>query len=364
MFHWLLELSIYNLNFASVNASVNMINYSFAQLFNIKNLVKVTLEPQVWNRIRNIGINIRRRGVRARRKFHESKLKQTGINKQNLISISRTNTKASFELKFGAVNAMSLNNKSLSILETVLDYKLDILLITKTWINDEKADVLGDLNSSGYTFKIFPREDRRGGGIGLLFNDYLQINNLSHHNLTSFQYITCTIRSSQHSCNITLLGCYHPPPSKINIASDAVFIDQFGILLEDIISDAGNLIILGDMNIQVNKPDEVVPHDYLQMIEALDLEQLVTFPTHKSHNTLDHVIRKVHQPLQILSITQGDLLSDHNYVFGSCLSEASLKQHKTIEYWKIKAIGVNSYILYLEEIEKKMLPIMTLLILW
>ena len=152
--------------------------------------------------------------------------------------------------------------------------------------------MLGDLNSNGYTFKNFPIEDCRGGGIGLLFRDYLQINNVSHHNLISFQYITCTIGSSQHSCNISLLGCYHPPPSKINIASDAVFIDQFGILLEDIISDAGNLIILGDMNIQVNKPDEVIPQDYLQMIEALDLEQLVTFPTHKLGNTLDHVIKK------------------------------------------------------------------------
>ena len=336
-----------------------MINYSFAQLFDIKNLVKETLAPQVWNRIRNIGINLRRRGVRARRKFHESKFKQTKINKQNLISISRTNTKSTFELKFGNVNAMSLNNKSLSILETVLDHKLDILLNTENWINDEKADVLGDLNSNGYTFKNFPREDCRGGGISLLFSGYLQINNLIHHNLISFQYITCTIGSSQHSCNITLLGCYHPPPSKINTASDAVFIDQFGILLEEIISDAGNLIILGDMNIQVNKPDEVIPHDSLQMIEALDLEQLVTFPTHRLGNTWDHVIKKVHQPCPILNITKGDLLSDHNYVFGSCSSETSLKQHKTIECWKIKAIDVNSYILDLEEIAK-MFPMMIL----
>ena len=104
------------------------------------------------------------------------------------------------------------------------------------------------------------------------------------------------------------------------------------------------------MNIQVNKPDEVIPHDYPQMIEALDLEQLVTFPTHKTGNTLDHVIKKVHQPCQILNVTKGDLLSDHNYVFGSCLSETSLKQHKTMGYQKIKAIHVNSYILDLEEI--------------
>ena len=256
---------------------------------------------------------------------------------------------------FGTVNAMSLNNKSLSILETVLDQKLDILLITETWINDEKADVLGDLNSNGYTFKNFPREDCKGGGIGLLSSDYLQINNLSHYNLTSFQYITCTIGPSQHSCTITLLGCYHPHPSKINTASDAVFINQFGILLEEIIPDAGNLIILGDMNIQVNKPDEVIPHDYLQMIEALDLEQLVTFPTHRSGNMLDHVIKEVHQPCQILNITKGDLLLDHNYVFGSCASETSLKQHKSIEYWKIKAINENSYVLDLEEIVKNLL---------
>ena len=329
-----------------------MINYSFAQLFYIKNLVNVTLAPQVWNRIRQIGIISGRRSVRARRKFHESKFKQTKINKQNLISISRTNTKSTFELKFGNVNAMSFNNKSHSILETVLDHKLDTLLITETWINDEKADVLGDLNSNGYTFKNFPREDCRGGGIGLLSSDYLQINNLSHYNSTSFQYITCTIGSFQHSCTITLLGCYHPPPSKINTASDAVFIDQFGILLEEIISDAGNLIILGDMNIQVNKPDEVIPHDYLQMIETLDLEQLVTFPTHRSGNTLDHVIKNVHQPCQILNITNSDLLLDHNYVFGSCSSETSLRHHKTVEYQKIKAINVNSYILDLVEIAK------------
>ena len=161
-------------------ASVNMINksfqklsYSFSQLFDIKNLVKLTLSPYVWNRIRQIGINLRRRGVRVRRKFQESKFKQTKINKLNLISVSKTNTRSTFELKFGTVNAMSLNNKSLSILETVLDHKLDILLITETWINDEKSDVLGDLNSNGYTFKNFPREDHKGGGIGLLFSNHL-----------------------------------------------------------------------------------------------------------------------------------------------------------------------------------------------
>ena len=226
-------------------ASVNMINkllqklsYSFLQLLDIKSSVKITLSPHVWNRNRQISINSRRRGMRVRRKFWESKFIQTEINKQNLMSIFRTNTKSAFELKFGTVNAMSLNNKSLSILETVLDQKSDILLITETWINDEKADVLEDLNSNGYTFKNFPRDNHKGGGIGLLFSDHLQINNLSHYNLTSFQYLTCTIGSFQHSCTITLLGCYHPPPSKINTASDAVFIDQFGTLLGDIIPDA------------------------------------------------------------------------------------------------------------------------------
>ena len=56
--------------------------------------------------------------------------------------------------------------------------------------------------------------------------------------------------------------------------------------------------MLGDMDIQVKKPDEVIPHDYLQMIEALDLEELVTFPTNRLGNTLDHVIKKDHQPCQ------------------------------------------------------------------
>ena len=111
--------------------------------------------------------------MKARRKFQELNFKQTKINKQNLISVSRTNTKSTFVLKFGTVNAMSLNNKSLTILETVLDHKLNILLKAETWITDEKPDVLGDLNSNGYTFKNFPREHCKGGGIGLLFSNYL-----------------------------------------------------------------------------------------------------------------------------------------------------------------------------------------------
>ena len=106
------------------------------------------------------------------------------------------------------------------------------------------------------------------------------------------------------------------------------------------------------MNIHVNKPDDVIPHNYLQMIEAVDLSQLVTFSTHKSGNTLDHVIKKVHQSCQILNLTKGDQLLDHNYVFGSCSSETSLKWCKTIEYWKIKAINKTSYIWDLDQIVK------------
>ena len=151
-----------------INKSFQKLSYSFSQLFDIKNSVKITISPYVWNRIRQIGINSRRIGVRVRRKFWESKFKQTKINKLHLISVSRTNTKSTFELKFGNVNVMSLNNKSLNILETVLDHKLDILLITEIWINDKKSDVFGGLNSNGYTFKNFPKEDWKGGGIGLL----------------------------------------------------------------------------------------------------------------------------------------------------------------------------------------------------
>ena len=88
------------------------------------------------------------------------------------------------------------------------------------------------------------------------------------------------------------------------------------------------------------------------MTEALDLSQFVTFSTHKSGNTLDHVIKKAHQSCQILNLTKGDQLSDHKYVFGSSSSETSLKWCKTIEYQIIKAINENSYILDHEEIVK------------
>ena len=72
---------------------------------------------------------------------------------------------------------------------------------------------------------------------------------------------------------------------------------------------------MGDLNIHVNNledPDNILLQNWLK---AFGMINHVTFPTHTSGNTLDLVLSKHKQQLQILSVQPGLSVSDHTKVF-------------------------------------------------
>lgn len=68
------------------------------------------------------------------------------------------------------MNARSLCNKTLIAQDFVVDYKVDLLWITETWLHMEGSEVtIGELCPNGYRFLHTPRLAGRGGGVGLLY---------------------------------------------------------------------------------------------------------------------------------------------------------------------------------------------------
>ena len=67
-----------------------------------------------------------------------------------------------------------MRNKTADFVDYVSERKYDLVAITETWL--QPRDVLRtELCPPGYKFIDFPRQERIGGGIGLLFKDSLRV---------------------------------------------------------------------------------------------------------------------------------------------------------------------------------------------
>ena len=72
-----------------------------------------------------------------------------------------------------------------------------------------------------------------------------------------------------------------------------------------------NMIILGDLNLHLNDPNDLVAGQFMENLEALGLYQCVTFPTHKSNNTLDVIISDIISKIKPIYVRAGEFISDH-----------------------------------------------------
>ena len=86
------------------------------------------------------------------------------------------------------------------------------------------------------------------------------------------------------------------------------FIDELTTLLENIVSNTGNLYLVGDFNIKLSRyPNAQTFQDFL---ECFSFQNHVKFSTHLSGNTLYLVISK-NDDSSITNLSRSDMLADH-----------------------------------------------------
>ena len=87
--------------------------------------------------------------------------------------------------------------------------------------------------------------------------------------------------------NRTILAIYHPPASTHYKTSNSDFIDQLTHLLTTIGSENTNIVLLGDLNLHIDNPDDPDAGQLIATLEAFGLEQQIKFPTYQLGHTLD-----------------------------------------------------------------------------
>ena len=141
--------------------------------------------------------------------------------------------------------------------------------------------------------------------------------------------------SNYHQKTIYLRLIYRPPDGSV-----LQFYQELTTYLEQNINTTGDTLLMGDLNIHTNDPENQDTITCEDTIESLGLRNQVSLPTHRLQNTLDIIITAEDSSI-ILDTHQGSLFSDHYIVHYTLTTPSKLTELKRITYRKTKDISID-----------------------
>ncbi len=195
-------------------------------------------------------------------------------NPNNLRTVPLSSTTL-LSVPIGLWNCQSAVNKAVFIPSIATHSGLNLMALTETWIKPEDTATPAAL-STNFTFSHTPRTIGRGGGTGLLISNEWKFELLpSPTGNSSFESHAITIT---HPAKIHVVVVYRPPGQLGD------FLEELDVLLSNFPEDGTPLVLLGDFNIHLEKPQAT---DFNTLLTSFDLKRVSTTATHKSGNRLD-----------------------------------------------------------------------------
>ena len=214
-------------------------------------------------------------------------------------------------------------------METAADSDADIMLLSETWLRSRKNNVTAIVDEFGYSLHHTIRKHRAketGGGVGVLVKKTLNAKQIKTTKFQTFEHHALKINVVGNTW-ITFVSIYRLDYEPID-----KFFTEFTQLLQMTISE--KCIIAGDINIHCDNADDRHTKQLKNLLEAFNLTQFISEPTHKKGHTLDVVIARLEDTAIGDVEVEDSGLSDH-YLLGFSVDCAAARCHyKTITYRK------------------------------
>ncbi|XP_061141855.1 uncharacterized protein LOC133158583 [Syngnathus typhle] len=144
--------------------------------------------------------------------------------------------------------------------------------------------------------------EKRVGGVALISNSELSFRPRSINVFKTFEVLT--VRSTAlPSFYLTVI--YRPP------GAYSGFLDEFSEFVADLVFNADNIIIMGDFNIHMNLPSELLTSAFQTLTDTFGFTQAVQAATHKNGNTIDLVLSRGLATSNIAVLPYTTVLSDY-----------------------------------------------------
>ena len=302
---------------------IMVIHYNRSQLLSLYSPPgkSIKLNNQVLSTLKEYGI-LTYRGKRAGRPRTRVKDTNNGVHWSNLTKIKTDKTfylneNRKCRLHISTVNTRSVRGKSAELIQHVFEEKIDICVITETWLQPDGDDVVrGELRQDGYSLDDVPRLDRKGGGIALLHRENLKVSrNPTSNSFQSFEYAEWKV--SFRNFVFLVVGVYRPPYSEKHPVTQTMFITEFSDQLENLSLTPDPIVILGDFNLHLDDKTDYYSTQFLKCLQSFGFKQHVSMPTHTSGHILDLIITRKGDKISDVSRPRASyFISDH--CFASC----------------------------------------------
>jgi hypothetical protein len=246
---------------------------------------------------------------------------------------------SSSSLKFLLWNAQSIRQKTQLTRDFMSEHDVDVSLIVETWLTANDLVEICDLEQNEYFFLNTPRENRIGGGIGVLAKKGLKVEKVKTPKTITFENMEILITSGGKQT--TVITIYRAESSARRKYSMDEFYTEFSKFLSSYQCCNHELIITGDFNFHMNKPNDPRAKRFSELLEMFDLTQHVTGPTHKSGNTLDLIITR--KKSLFTGYFTSDLNSDHNCILFDVKMGRGTDKSKIVRFRKTKNIDLENF---------------------
>ena len=128
------------------------------------------------------------------------------------------------------------------------------------------------------------------------------------------------------------------PPSRVNGIKIATFCEEFSDYLEKLSCASGNVLIVGDFNIDFLDSSDYEYNRFINILNTFDFTQHVNMPTHNSGHLLDYVITRRDNNL-LSNIIVSDFISDHRVLHASLTCQRPHPARKQIQVRALRRIN-------------------------
>ena len=190
------------------------------------------------------------------------------------------------------VNARSVKNKVAEMRHYIVDNDADILIITESWLSSQDNVVINRLVPDGYQIKHQARENRRGGGVAILYKSTVSVDIKSQGITQSMEYIDARVSFKNPSCELIVIYRPGTNPNDDQFVPVSVFFDDFTSILDRHDVSTYDVVIAGDCNFNLNDCNNAEVSQFMDILLTYDLNQHVCESTHESGHLLDLIITK------------------------------------------------------------------------
>ena len=216
-------------------------------------------------------------------------------------------------IRLGVLNTRSAVNKAAAIHDIIHDEKLDVAVLTETWIPADSPNAVKlDVAPPSYSVRHQARQQSsgksRGGGIAVIYRQTLKLSTAFDFSTAEFELLAVNIATKSGS--ITVVCVYRPPGSVTTALCNAM-----SDLFDQLLLSKQRFVICGDFNVPGADSSSVDPL-MDNLISRYNLVQHVHQATHTAGNLLDLVItaESDSQLVSGTSVTQTPLPTDHYLV--------------------------------------------------